>query len=110
MVTCRLAKTRLTTNKYPYSPGNAALHKDNMFSIFFNFRSSSSADWIQYNHSKAYRRSSGGQMSGFFGGIEAGGTKWICAAGQGPEDVYAQARIPTTSPAETLNQAIEFFQ
>jgi fructokinase len=37
------------------------------------------------------------------GGIEAGGTKWVCAAG---EDVVT---FPTTSPDETLARSIDFF-
>ena len=45
-----------------------------------------------------------------FGGIEAGGTKFICAVGTGPNDLQAQTRIPTTTPTETLNQVIDFFQ
>jgi fructokinase len=46
----------------------------------------------------------------FFGGIEAGGTKWICAAGLGPDQILDQARIPTTTPGETLAAAIAFFR
>ena len=45
-----------------------------------------------------------------FGGIEAGGTKFVCAVGTGPDDVRAITRFPTTTPAETLAQAIAFFQ
>lgn len=44
-----------------------------------------------------------------FGGIEAGGTKFICAIGNGPNELVAQTRFPTTTPEETLNQATEFF-
>jgi fructokinase len=49
-------------------------------------------------------------MSTLVGGIEAGGTKFVCAVGSGPDDVRALVRIPTTSPAETIGQAIEFFR
>lgn len=49
-------------------------------------------------------------MVEFFGGIEAGGTKWICAAGLGPDQILDQARIPTTTPGETLAAAIAFFR
>jgi fructokinase len=45
-----------------------------------------------------------------WGGIEAGGTKFVCAVGTGPDDVRAEVRFPTTTPAETIGQAIEFFQ
>jgi fructokinase len=48
-------------------------------------------------------------MSALFGGIEAGGTKFICAVGSGPDDLRALARIPTTTPHETIGRSIEFF-
>ncbi len=43
-----------------------------------------------------------------YAGIEAGGTKFVCAAGRGPQDLRAQARIPTTTPQETLGRVIDF--
>jgi len=45
-----------------------------------------------------------------FGGIEAGGSKWKCAVGTGPDDLRAAATIPTTSPSETIGRAVEFFE
>jgi len=45
-----------------------------------------------------------------FGGIEGGGTKFICAVGTGPGDLRAETRFPTTTPEETLKQAIAFFK
>lgn len=48
-------------------------------------------------------------MRRVFGGIEAGGTKFVCAIGTGPEDVRL-TRFPTTTPAETFGRAIAFFQ
>ena len=45
-----------------------------------------------------------------FGGIEAGGTKFVCAVGCGPDQVLAEERIPTTTPAETLARVVEFFR
>jgi len=49
-------------------------------------------------------------MTRLFGGIEAGGTKFVCAVGSGPDDLRAESRLATTSPAETIGRAIEFFQ
>lgn len=45
-----------------------------------------------------------------YGGIEGGGTKFVCAIGAGPEDIRAQERFPTGAPEETLAQAIAFFR
>jgi fructokinase len=44
-----------------------------------------------------------------FGGIEAGGTKWVCATGGGAGDVQESVTFPTTQPAETIARAVEFF-
>jgi fructokinase len=49
-------------------------------------------------------------MTALFGGIEAGGTKFVCAVGSGPGDLQAEARFPTTHPEETLARTIEFFR
>lgn len=43
------------------------------------------------------------------GGIEAGGSKFVCVVGSGPGDVRAELRVPTTTPAETLARVREFF-
>jgi fructokinase len=45
-----------------------------------------------------------------YGGIEGGGTKWVCAVGTGPDDVRATETIPTTTPAETIGRAAAFFE
>ncbi|MEO0827152.1 MAG: ROK family protein [Cyanobacteria bacterium J06642_9] len=45
-----------------------------------------------------------------FGAIEAGGTKFVCAVGTGFDDLRAEVRIPTTTPAETISQVIDFFR
>lgn len=45
-----------------------------------------------------------------YAGIEAGGTKWVCAVGTGPDDITALERFPTTTPAETIARAIDFLR
>ncbi|MCL4861615.1 MAG: ROK family protein [Caldilineaceae bacterium] len=45
-----------------------------------------------------------------YGGIEAGGTKFVCAVGSGPDNIHAEARFPTTTPEETISQAIAFLR
>jgi fructokinase len=59
-------------------------------------------------HDEATKRRQ--DMSQLWGGIEAGGTKFVCAIGTSPDDVRAEIRIPTTTPKETIEQSIEFFQ
>lgn len=49
-------------------------------------------------------------MEPIFGAIEAGGTKFVCAVGRGPQAIHAQTTFATTSPAETIQQTIDFFQ
>ncbi len=44
------------------------------------------------------------------GGIEAGGTKFVCVVGRGAGPVLAEVRIATTTPAETLGRVVEFFR
>jgi fructokinase len=44
-----------------------------------------------------------------YGGIEAGGTKWVCAVGSSPDDVRDSVTIPTTTPDETIARAAAFF-
>jgi len=44
-----------------------------------------------------------------FGGIEAGGTKFVCGAGTGPDD-FETARFPTTTPEETTAAAVAFLR
>jgi fructokinase len=43
------------------------------------------------------------------GAIEAGGTKFICAVGTGPDDLEC-CSIPTMSPEATIQAVIRFFQ
>ena len=44
-----------------------------------------------------------------YGGIEAGGTKWVCAIGGGPHALADAVTIPTTTPAQTIDVAAAFF-
>lgn len=45
-----------------------------------------------------------------YGGIEAGGTKFVCMVASGPDDIRAETRFPTTTPEETLGRTVQFFQ
>lgn len=49
-------------------------------------------------------------MGGLFGGIEAGGTKFVCAVGTSPEDLCEEIRFDTSTPNKTISRAIEYFQ
>ncbi len=44
-----------------------------------------------------------------YGGIEGGGTKFICAVGKGRDEIVDEIRFPTTSPQETLDRVCLFF-
>jgi fructokinase len=43
------------------------------------------------------------------GSIEAGGTKFLCGVGTGPDDLET-IQIPTTTPSATLDACIDFFR
>jgi fructokinase len=48
-------------------------------------------------------------MEKVYGGIEAGGTKFVCVIGTGPDDMRAETVFPTTTPDGTIEQVIDFF-
>jgi fructokinase len=48
-------------------------------------------------------------MKALYGGIEAGGTKFVCAIATDPDDIRDEIRFPTASPEVTIQQAIDFF-
>ncbi|WP_169981098.1 ROK family protein [Microbispora sp. H10836] len=45
-----------------------------------------------------------------YGGIEAGGTKWVCAVADAGGDLLATEVIPTTTPETTIRAAVRFFE
>jgi fructokinase len=49
-------------------------------------------------------------MNKLYGGIEAGGTKFVCVVGSSPNEILAETRFPTTTPDETLRHAVDFFR
>lgn len=44
------------------------------------------------------------------GGIEAGGTRWSCAIGDGDGGIEELEAFPTTTPSETIDRAVAFFE
>jgi fructokinase len=47
-------------------------------------------------------------MTSVMGGIEAGGTKFVCVVGSGPDQIIDRARFDTTSPEVTIRSCLEF--
>lgn len=45
-----------------------------------------------------------------FGGVEAGGTKFVCATGDGSNKLRATVEIQTREPESTIREALEFFR
>lgn len=45
----------------------------------------------------------------YYGGIEAGGTKFVCAISDEAFNIVKKVSIPTTTPEETLDQVFAFF-
>jgi len=48
-------------------------------------------------------------MDNIYGAIEAGGTKFVCAVGNGPENLHVR-RFDTTVPEETLPKVVGFLR
>ena len=44
-----------------------------------------------------------------YGGVEAGGTKFICGLSSSPPDLSSEIHFGTTSPQESLEKVCEFF-
>ena len=44
-----------------------------------------------------------------YGGVEAGGTKFVCCVASGPGNIVEEVRFATTTPDETLKKTIQFF-
>ena len=45
-----------------------------------------------------------------YGGVEAGGTKFVCAVARAPDSVIEETRFPTRGPQETLRDSLAFFR
>ena len=45
-----------------------------------------------------------------YGGVEAGGTKFVCCVASGPGHIVEEVRFPTTTPDETLRKTVQFFE
>jgi fructokinase len=52
---------------------------------------------------------SGAASGPFYGGLEAGGTKCVCAVGTGPGTVHQITQFATTTPSETIARVVAFF-
>ena len=51
-----------------------------------------------------------GSVDPLLGGVEGGGTKFVCAVGSGPHDIRRETRFSTRTPDETLEEVIAFFK
>ena len=49
-------------------------------------------------------------MKEYYGGIEAGGTKFVCVIANNPNDILEESRFSTTNPLETIEKTILFFR
>jgi fructokinase len=50
------------------------------------------------------------EAKALFGGIEAGGTKFVCAVGDADGNVVAESRFPTRDPVTTFREVFDFFR
>src|SRR5262245_35171388 len=48
-------------------------------------------------------------MTSIFGGVEAGGTKFVWVVGRDSDDVREEIRVATTTPYETIAAFLAFF-
>ena len=55
-------------------------------------------------------RSGAGHRDALYGGIEGGGTKFVCSVARSPADVLGSATFATTGAQATLAQCVEFFR
>jgi fructokinase len=51
-----------------------------------------------------------GKRSSRFGGVEAGGSKFVCAVGEANGRIVSRCTVPTTTPRETIAQVASFFR
>jgi fructokinase len=58
----------------------------------------------------ATRQESSDIVKQIVGGIEAGGTKFVCAIGTGPDDVLATGQFDTTLPDTTIGACVDWFR
>ncbi|HEY5435496.1 MAG TPA: ROK family protein [Candidatus Limnocylindrales bacterium] len=49
-------------------------------------------------------------VAAMLGGVEGGGTKFVCVIGTGPDAILRTTRIEVTDPATTLAAAVRFFR
>jgi fructokinase len=45
-----------------------------------------------------------------YAGLEAGGTKFVCAIARGPDEILLREQFPTTTPNETIQRTVDFFR
>lgn len=48
-------------------------------------------------------------MNNYYGGLEAGGTKFVCVIANNPGDILEEIRFPTAAPTETIEKVVAFF-